>query len=225
MLLIFSHETRAMIQYLAASGKFGYDCLVAHCGLSHLDEDFRTQRQIDVHSRTELDESHMLVDVALFVLMGIGHDAACHSSSYLAHEHFLSLRCLDDHSGTLIFGAGLGQPGLMEITVVMDYFLDETFYGKPVGMDIGDAHEDRDHQATVVEVFILLHFLYDYDASVCCSNHGLVHLSAELTDGTTEEVDSHQIERHADSQNYPEGNESDATQCIEEDEIEHHEAQ
>ena len=62
----------------------GYHCLVACRVLSHLDTNLRAEREEDVNTRSELDEAEMLVDIAVVVSAGVGHDAACYGSGYLA---------------------------------------------------------------------------------------------------------------------------------------------
>ena len=80
------------------------DGLVAHGGLSHLDIDFRVERQVNIHARAKLDEAQVLVDIAVLAFGGIGDDATGHGTCHLAHEHFLSIGRFDDDGGAFVFG-------------------------------------------------------------------------------------------------------------------------
>ena len=64
----------------------------------------------------------------------------------------------------------LGQPCFHEVTVVVGYLFNGAVHRIPVGMYVNDAHEDRDHQPAVMEVFVFVHFFNDYDFAVSRSD-------------------------------------------------------
>ena len=68
-------------------------------------------REVDVYSRTELDESEMFVDRGLFSFVGVGDYTACHSACHLSDRDFLTVRTADADSGALVFGRGFGKIG------------------------------------------------------------------------------------------------------------------
>lgn len=154
----------------------------------------------------------MFVDTAIFVFDGIGYDASGYGAGYLSDEYFVSLRCFDDDCGAFVFGAGFGEPGFVEIAVVVDDFFDDAFHGEPVGMDVGDGHEDGYHQATVVEIFIFFHFFYHYDFAIGCCYDDAFDVALELAQGTAEEIDCYTIEHDADGGHYIEWEQTEVLQ-------------
>ena len=181
--------------------------LVSGGGLSHFHLYLGIEGQVNIHSASELDESHVVVDIAFLSFLGIGDDASCHGSSHLAYEDFVSGCSLYDNRGAFVFGRSLWQPCLFEVSVVMAHHLYESLHGKPVGMDIGDAHEDADHQTTVVEIFVLLHFLDDDDMAIGRGNNNIVrHLSLVNADGATEKIDNNGVNYGKDNYNGPKCN-------------------
>ena len=114
------------------SRQFGHHGLVAHSGLPHFHQCFSAQRQVHVNARTELDETHVFVDATFLVFNGIGHDTPRHGTGYLPYQHLVPLWGLDDHSRAFILDAGLGQPSLVEVAVVVYHLLDNAFHGEPV---------------------------------------------------------------------------------------------
>ena len=70
------------------------------------------------------------------------------------------------YGGTLVVGAGFGQPGFHELPVFVPYLLYRTIYRIPVGVYINQTHEYRYHDTAVVEVFVFLHFFHHYDFTV-----------------------------------------------------------
>ena len=135
----------------------------------------------------------MLINVTLFIALCIGHDATRNGSGNLTYQDFLTLRRFNHDGGTLVFGAGLWKPGFVEIAVVVLHFLDNAFNGIPVGMHVGDGHEDGNHDAAVVEILVFVHFLNHYDFSVGRSHCYIFGFSVEDTDGTSEEIDHNGI--------------------------------
>ena len=175
------------------------DGLVAHGGLSHLDIDFRVERQVYIHARAKLDEAQVLVDIAVLAFGGIGDNATGHGTCHLAHEHFLSIGRFDDDGGAFVFGASLGQPSLVEIAVVVLGHLDVAVHGKPVGMYVGDAHKDGHHQSAVVEIFVFLYFLHNDHLAVSSGHDRIFRIAVEESDGAAEEVDDNQRENRCDA--------------------------
>ena len=56
--------------------QLGDDRLVSGGGLIHTAADFGADGQYDVDTGTELDETHVLIDIAFFTLLGVGDDAS-----------------------------------------------------------------------------------------------------------------------------------------------------
>lgn len=197
------------------------DGLIADGGLSYLDVNLRAERQVNVHARTELDETEVLVDVAILALGGISHDTSCYGSGHLAHQYFLCVGCLDDDGRAFVLAAGFRQPGLMEVAVVMAHHLDVAIDGEPVGMDIGDTHEDGNHEPSVVEVLVLLHFLDDHHLAVGRRDHRVLRFAVEQADGTAEEVDDDGTEYRRDGANDVERPKISVTQQEEQQAVDH----
>ena len=164
----------------------------------------------------------MVVDIAFLSFLGIGDDASCHGSSHLAYEDFVSRSRLYDNRGAFVFGRSLWQPCLFEVSVVMAHHLYESLHGKPVGMDIGDAHEDADHQPSVVEVFVFVYLFDDHYVSVCrCHHHVVGGVAFEDADGASEEIDNDGVDGGKDNEYGPEG---DGATCCQEPPAKGHDA-
>lgn len=61
---------------------------------------------------------------------------------------------------------------LHEPSVVMVYVFYHSVYRIPVGMYIGDVHENGNHQSAVMEIFVFVHLLNYHDTSVGRSHYG-----------------------------------------------------
>ena len=131
----------------------------------------------------------MLVNVALLLGLGVGDDAARHGTGYLTHQDVLTLRRLNHDVGMLVLLAGLGQPCLMVVAVEVLDKLHPSVHWEPVGMDVQRTHEDGNHQSSVVEVVVLLRFLYDDDLAVSRGNDGAFRVAVEVADGAAIEVE------------------------------------
>ena len=108
----------------------------------------------------------MLVDVAVLAFLGIGDNATRHCSGNLPTEHVHPVGRGDEHVGTLVFFAGLRQPRLVEVAILVLDRLHLTIHRKPVRMHVEGAHEDGNHQPAVVEILRFLDFLNDHDLAV-----------------------------------------------------------
>ena len=135
----------------------------------------------------------MLVDEAIVSSLGIGDDSARHGSCYLSRHDGLTAGCLDDDGGAFVVGACLGEPCFHELAVLMADMGHDSVDGVPVGMDIGDAHEDGNHEAAVVEIFVFIDFFDDYDCAVSGCDDYAVGVAAKDADGASEEVDHDEI--------------------------------
>ena len=89
----------------------------------------------------------------------------------------------------LVLLACLGQPRLVEVAVLVMDELHLAVDRKPVGVHVEQTHEDGNHQSAVVEVFVLLDFLYDNHLAVgrCHDNLGCIFLT-KISDRTFEEI-------------------------------------
>jgi hypothetical protein len=65
----------------------------------------------------------------------------------------------------------------------------------PVGVHVEEAHENAHHNAPVVEIFVLIHFLDNYDATVAGRNDNALCLTIEETDGAAEEIHYYKIHK------------------------------
>lgn len=108
----------------------------------------------------------MFVNIAFLARFGIGHDAARHGSGYLSCHNLHAFRSFYYYGGTLVVGAGFGQPRFHELSVLVPYLLYRAVYRIPVGVYINQTHEYRYHDTAVVEVFVFLHFFHHYDFTV-----------------------------------------------------------
>ena len=185
----------------------GDDGLIASGGLPEGDFDIGVKGEIDIHATAELNEAHVVVDIALLTFGGIRDDATRNGSCHLPHKDIVARGGLDDNRRTLILRGSLGKPCTHEVAIMMTHLTHDSLHGKPVGMDIGDAHEDADHQTTVVEIFVLLHFLDDDDMAIGRGNNNIVrHLSLVNADGATEKIDNNGVNYGKDNYNGPKCN-------------------
>ena len=113
----------------------------------------------------------------------------------MAYQYVLTIGGGDDNRRTLVLDAGLRQPCCLKASVIVSCHLDCALHGHPVGVDIEQAHEDADHHAAVVEVFVLFDFLHHYDFAVGrCYDDIRRILGFETSYGAAEEIDEHQIQ-------------------------------
>ena len=149
----------------------------------------------------------MLVDVAILALFRISHDAASHRSGNLPTENIRAVGRRNQHVGPLVFLARLRQPRLVEIAVEMVNRLHLPIHRKPVGVDIEKAHENRNHQPSVVEIFRFLDFLDDNDLSVGRrDNDSLRVFLRKIANRTAEEIDDNGVCRTENHDEQPEPN-------------------
>lgn len=174
---------------------------VAYGGLTENYLDVCVGGQKDVDTAAKFDEAEVFVNVALFVAACVGDDAASHGAGNLPDEDFAIPLGVDYYGGSLVFEACLGQPCFMEIAVLVFYFLDDAVYGKPIGMDVGQGHENGDHFAFVVEVLLLVNFFNHNYFAVGRSNHHSFCLAFEVANGATEEVDHDAVDYCRDGEN------------------------
>ena len=175
--------------------QFGYHGEVASSGLTHLHANLRTNREIYIDTRAELDKSKMLVYVTFLSFLGIGDDTAGHGTSNLTAKDILALRCGDHHIGMLVLFACLGQPGFVEVAVEMFHEFHFPVNGEPVGMDVDKTHEYGNHQAAIMEVPVFIHFLYDHYLAVGRSYHHTFGIFLEFSYWATIEVEHYSPHR------------------------------
>ena len=73
----------------------------------------------------------------------------------------------------------------------MTHELHSPIYRKPVGMDIGETHENAYLDTPIVEIFVFINFLDDYDLAIGRCNYnfvGIIHF--EIPYRTLVEIDS-----------------------------------
>ena len=93
----------------------------------------------------------------------------------------------------------------MEVAVVVGYGLHFAVNGEPVGVYVEEAHEDAHHDATLVEVDILVDFLDYYYAAIGWSYYQArcVFFGKEAY-GAAEEVDDDAVDGAHDCREAPE---------------------
>ena len=89
----------------------------AHSGVAEFYIDCGRQREVEVDTRPEFNESEMVIDIGVVAWTGICHDTAGNCSGYLAHQDIMSLGSTDDNGGTFVFSARLGKIGREETAV------------------------------------------------------------------------------------------------------------
>ena len=200
----------------------GDDGLIASGGLPEGDFDIGVKGEIDIHATAELNEAHVVVDIALLTFGGIRDDATRNGSCHLPHKDIVARGGLDDNRRTLILRGSLGKPCTHEVAIMMTHLTHDSLHGKPVGMDIGDAHEDADHQPSVVEVFVFVYLFDDHYVSVCrCHHHVVGGVAFEDADGASEEIDNDGVDGGKDNEYGPEG---DGATCCQEPPAKGHDA-
>ena len=81
----------------------------------------------------------------------------------------------------------------MEVSVFVFYLLYLAVNGEPVGMNVEKTHEDRHHDAAIVEVSVFVHlFYYDY-FPIGWRNHHFLRVAIEHAYGAAEEVNNDAI--------------------------------
>ena len=70
----------------------------------------------------------------------------------------------------------------------MVYMLYHSVYRIPVGMYIGDVHENGNHQSAVMEIFVFIHLLNYHDTSVGRSHYGFFRISFEQSNRAAEKI-------------------------------------
>ena len=129
--------------------------------------------------------------------MGIGYNPTSYSTCNLTNKNFLTIGCLNDNGTTFVFCGGLRQPCFIEVSIMVLDHLHNALYWKPIGMNIEERHEDTNHYATVMKIFIFLNFFYHYDFTVSTCYHIILRLARKYTDGTTEKIDNNAINDEA----------------------------
>ncbi|MPM86018.1 hypothetical protein SDC9_133101 [bioreactor metagenome] len=71
----------------------------------------------------------------------------------------------------------------------MSYHFYRTIYRIPIGMNIEDAHEDRNHDTIIFEIFAFVHLFYGNNLAIGRGNDYFLCFLTEKTYGATEEVD------------------------------------
>ena len=83
----------------------------------------------------------------------------------------------------------------MKVAVVVAHLLDVALHRKPVGMNVGDRHENGDHQPAVMKILVFLHFLHHHYLAVSRRHHNVVRIAVKQADGAAEKVDHHRQQR------------------------------
>ena len=72
-----------------------------------------------------------------------------------------------------------------------------------------------------MEILVLFHFLNHHHSAVGSSNHRLLHIAVEETDGTTEKIHRNTVENRTDGKHNPEGRQRIVSQKIEKERVKH----
>ena len=130
----------------------------------------------------------MLVNIALFALLGIGDNTPGHGTCNLAYKDILTVRCGNHDIGMFVLFTGLRKPCLVVVAVLVVYEFDLSVHGEPVGMNVQWTHEDADHQTFVVEIFVFLSLFQHHNLTIGRSNHQFVCVTVEIADRTAVEI-------------------------------------
>ena len=114
--------------------EFGNDRFIACCRLSEFDAYLCAEWQIDIDSRTELNETEVFVNVAFLSFVSVGDNTSCNGAGYLAYKDFPMSVGVDDDGGALVFKACLWESCLVEVAVLVFHFFHYAVNGKPVGV-------------------------------------------------------------------------------------------
>ena len=131
--------------------------------------------------------------------MGVGDNTACHCSGNLTSQNICPIGRGYHNCATFILLAGLWQPSLMEVAVVMSDQFYGTVNGNPVGMNIPQTHKDANHDAFVMEIFGFFYFLYHNHFPVAGGNDNTLCVAFITSDGALEEIDKNQVYADANS--------------------------
>ena len=105
----------------------------------------------------------------------------------------------------LVLLAGLWQPCLHELTVLVLHEFHLSIHREPVGMNIPQAHEDGNHQALIVEVRSVIYFFYYHNLAVCRSYYELLGiLYVQVANRAAVEIEHDAIYHSEDNKEYPE---------------------
>ena len=84
-------------------------CDATHGLVAKFHQNLGVERQEDVDSRAEFDESHVLFNAHFVARFNVSDYAARNGTGNLTHKHIAAAACANHHSGALVFGARLGQ--------------------------------------------------------------------------------------------------------------------
>ena len=172
--------------------QFSYYSLIAGCRLSHYDFNVGAEWQEYIDTRTELYEAQMLVNVAIVTLLCIGYYTSCHRTSNLTTQNVSAVNGSDYNISHFVLVACLRQPCTMEVSVLVMHHFYLAVYRKPVGMYVEETHEDADHDAFLMQVFLFHHLFYYNHFAVGRGYHKLVGINVVLSEfayRTAEEVE------------------------------------
>lgn len=72
-----------------------------------------------------------------------------------------------------------------------------SIYRIPVGMNVCNIHKDRNHQTTVMKIFMLIYFLYHNDTTIGRGYDNFFCFTIEQTDRATEKICHQQVKNDA----------------------------
>lgn len=73
-----------------------HDCLVASYGITYFDIHLGIYREVEVDTRTQFDESHVVVTLCCPPYLGVSDNTSCHGSGHLAYRYLCAGRRLYD---------------------------------------------------------------------------------------------------------------------------------
>ena len=78
---------------------------------------------------------------------------------------------------------------------MMGYLLHGSVYRIPISVYVDNTHKDGNHEPTIVEVFILIHFFYNYYSTIGrCHHYFLGVFLAKQADRASEKIHQHSIQ-------------------------------
>lgn len=150
------------------------------------DEELGVEGQEDIQPRAELDHTEDVSLGAVRALDGVALDPAGHYAGDLAEEDVNTGGGADSYAGVLVLLRALGiHSEDFPAGIVFD-IADLAGNRIPVDVDVEEGHKDRHSDAPVVEILVLLDFLYGDDVAVARRDHQRV-VNQRLAVGYAEE--------------------------------------
>ena len=144
----------------------GQDRFSAADFISGANRDICVQRQIDIHSGTELYQTDALTLFNGFIFLDPGNDSTRDQSGNESDGYFPSFRCMETDQQVFIRGGGFQSHGVDELSAGMFHELHLTAYGCVLNMDIKNGEEYGDTFTPTADIFRFGSFTYKVHGSM-----------------------------------------------------------